>query len=393
MTFGRFREEDVTMSIDPSIAAIVKDNTAFAIDLYKRLQKTKGNLFFSPYSISVALAMTYAGALGETKQQMAQALHFSAGQQLHPVFSSLESELKTAQSDGILLRSANSLYPQTKYPFLEAFLGLVKEHYGADITSVDYENNLEEARVSINNWVTERTEEKIRDLIPSGMINALTRLVLVNAIYFKGNWASQFDPKYTKVSPFWVTPDREIQVSMMQKEETFGYYEDENVKVLELPYIGDRLSMLILLPQQMDGLTELESSLTQESLALWTRYLHRAKVQVYLPRFKINCPINLNGNLKAMGMRDAFDDSKANFSGMDGRENWLFIGEVIHQAFIDVNEEGSEAAAATAVVMKSRSLPTPSIVFQANHPFVFLIQDKYTGTVLFLGRFATPELV
>jgi serine protease inhibitor len=151
--------------------------------------------------------------------------------------------------------------------------------------------------------------------------------------------------------------------------------------------------MLILLPQQMDGLTELESSLTQESLALWTRYLHQAKVQVYLPRFKINCPINLNGNLKAMGMRDAFDDSKANFSGMDGRENWLFIGEFIHQAFIDVNEEGSEAAAATAVVMKSRSLPTPPIVFQSNHPFVFLIQDKYTGTVLFLGRFATPELV
>ncbi|MCL1493445.1 MAG: serpin family protein [Pseudanabaena sp. Salubria-1] len=221
----------------------------------------------------------------------------------------------------------------------------------------------------------------------------MTRLVLVNAIYFKGNWASQFEPKHTKVAPFWVTPDCAIQVSMMQKEQTFGYYEDENVKVLELPYIGDRLSMLILLPQQMDGLTELESSLTQESLALWTRYLHQAKVQVYLPRFKINCPINLNGNLKAMGMRDAFDDSKANFSGMDGRENWLFIGEVIHQAFIDVNEEGSEAAAATAVVMKSRSLPTPSIVFQANHPFVFLIQDKYTGTVLFLGRFATPELV
>ena len=390
MTFGRFREEDVTMKIDPSIAAIVKDNTAFAIDLYKRLQKTKGNLFFSPYSISVALAMTYAGARGETEQQMAQALHFSAGQLLHPVFSSLESELKAAQSDGILLRSANSLYPQTKYPFLEAFLGFVKEHYGADITSVDYENNLEEARVSINNWVAERTEEKIRDLIPSGMINALTRLVLVNAIYFKGNWASQFDPKYTKVAPFWVTPDREIQVSMMQKEETFGYYEDENVKVLELPYIGDRLSMVILLPQQMNGLTELENSLTQENLALWTKYLPQREVQVSLPRFKINCSFMLGATLIEMGMKDAFNANKADFSGMDGIENWLSIGEVIHQAFIDVNEEGSEAAAATAVVIRYKSLPSS---FQANHPFVFLIRDKYTGTVLFLGRLDTPKAV
>lgn len=390
MTFGRFREEDVTMNIDPSIAAIVKDNTAFAIDLYKRLQKTKGNLFFSPYSISVALAMTYAGARGETEQQMAQALHFSAGQLLHPVFSSLESELKAAQSDGILLRSANSLYPQTKYPFLEAFLALVKEHYGADITSVDYENNLEEARVSINNWVAERTEEKIRDLIPSGMINALTRLVLVNAIYFKGNWASQFDPKYTKVAPFWVTPDREIQVSMMQKEETFGYYEDENVKVLELPYIGDRLSMVILLPQQMNGLTELENSLTQENLALWTKYLPQREVQVSLPRFKINCSFMLGATLIEMGMKDAFNANKADFSGMDGIENWLSIGEVIHQAFIDVNEEGSEAAAATAVVIRYKSLPSS---FQANHPFVFLIRDKYTGTVLFLGRLDTPKAV
>jgi serpin B len=394
VAFGRLREEDVREHIDPSSVAVVQENTAFALDLYKALRAEEGNLFFSPYSISVAFAMTYAGARGETGRQMAQVLHFPSEQQLHPIFSALEAELKTAQqSGGTLLRSANSLYPQTKYPFLEVFLTLLEMHYGAQVTALDYKNNPEAARDTINSWVAAKTEEKIKDLIPAGGLTPLTRLVLVNAIYFKGNWTSQFDQSRTIAAPFWIRSDHVLPVPMMQQTETFGYNETKDLQVLELPYRGDRLSMMILLPQQKNGLTELENNLTLENLAHWTRELQPREVQISLPRFKINCPFKLNDTLIAMGMKDAFDENKANFSGMDGQENWLYIEAVFHQAFVDVNEEGSEAVAATAVVTGSRSLPPPPAVFQANHPFIFLIREQHTGNVLFLGRFVTPEAV
>lgn len=395
MGFGRFAEEDFREFVKPGIGVVVdprmlvKANTAFALDLYKALQETEGNLFFSPYSISVALAMTYAGARGETEQQMAQVLHFSPEQKLHPIFFALEAVLKdTQKSGGILLRSANSLYPHNKYPFLETFLTLLKKYYGVEIAAVDYENDLEAARNAINNWVAEKTEAKIKDLLPQRALSALTRLVLVNAIYFKGNWSSQFDRSCTIAAPFWVTSDHVIQVPMMQQTQTFGYHATRGIQILELPYLGDRLSMLILLPCQRDEFIELENTLSSENLADWTRELEQRQVQVSLPRFTINCSFSLEEVLITMGMRDAFDVSKANFSGMDGVENWLSIGAVFHQAFVEVNEEGSEAAAATAVVTGSKGVLTP--VFQADHPFIFLIREKLTGSILFLGRCVEP---
>ena len=361
-------------------------NNDFALNFYQTLQATEGNLFFSPYSISTAFAMTYAGARGQTEQQIAQVFRFSTGEQFHATFS---EQLKVGQqSDDVLLLSANSLYPQIKYPFLESFLTLLDKYYQVKITPVDYYNDLQTARNTINQWVAEQTQNKINELIPSDALTDLTRLVLVNAIYFNGNWAIPFDKNSTKTEPFWVTPSRQIQVPMMQQNKRVGYTETEEVQVLELPYVGDNFSMIILLPIERNGLTELEKNLTVENLSNWIESVDQQNVEVSLPRFKVNFQSELSNTLAQMGVTDAFNQDKANFSGMDGQENWLYIEKVFHQAFIDVNEEGSEATAATGVLGGVRS-PPPS--FEANHPFIFLIRENHTGNILFLCRLVNPE--
>ena len=373
---------------ETDVEVIVGGNTAFAFDLYRKLREDEGNLFFSPYSISTALAMTYAGARGNTESQMAQTLHFSLDQeQLHPAFASLESRLKAVQERGnIKLAVAHSLWPQIDYAFLEGFISLVKENYGVLISPVNYAQT-EAARKKINTWVEKKTEDKIKDLIPPGLIDALTTLVLVNAIYFKGNWARQFDPSLTKGATFWMRPAEGIEVPMMTQQQDFRYAESESVQVLELPYVGGDLSMFVVLPRKVDGLAELENALTAENLEKWTSDLWEREVFVALPVFKMSGKFMLGGTLASMGMTDAFG-SNADFSGMDGSKS-LFISEVIHQAFIDVNEEGTEAAAATAVVM-ARSIPPPVPTFRADHPFVFLIRDNNTASILFLGRVVNP---
>lgn len=376
------------------LETLVQGNTAFALDLYKQLKATKGNLFFSPYSISTALAMTYAGARKNTEKQMAQTLHFTLSQkQLHSAFAALEAELKIVQDANfaghVLLKIANALFPHVGYPFLDDFLTLAKEYYGVTITAVDY-GAFEAARQKINGWVEQKTEQKIRELIPQGILDALTRLVLVNAIYFKGNWASQFDKNLTKNAPFAIAPGNQVQAPMMTQEQEFGYAEHDSLQVLELPYVGGDLAMIVLLPKKIDGLTELEAALTVENLDKWTSHLRTTQVQVFLPRLKMSSWFKLNDTLIALGMADAFDMSKANFSGMDGNEDALYIAAVLHKAFVDVNEEGTEAAAATAVVMALRCAPPPSPVFRADHPFVFLIRENRAGSILFLGRVVNP---
>jgi serine protease inhibitor len=374
-----------------SVETVVQGNTQFALDLYQQLCTAEGNLFFSPYSMSTALAMTYAGARGDTETQMAQTLHFTLDQErLHPAFASLEAGLKDVQEKGhVLLKVANALWPQVSYPFLEEFLTLTKECYGVLITPVNY-GDAEAARRKINTWVEEKTQEKIRDLILPGMVGALTRLVLVNAIYFKGNWASQFDKKLTTPAPFLITPSEKVEVPMMAQERTFGYGQRDSLQILELPYAGDDLAMIVLLPEKVDGLSELETALTVENVEKWMGSVWETEVQVFLPRFKIGCAFRLHDRLVSMGMVDAFDESKANFSGMDGNENWLYISDVVHKAFADVNEEGTEAAAATAVVVRSKAVPPPLPVFRADHPFVFLIRENHTGSILFVGRVVNP---
>jgi serpin B len=372
--------------------AVVKGNTDFALNLYRELKNTNGNLFFSPYSISTALAMTYAGARENTAKQMEEVLHFPSGQnKVHPAFGRLETLLNEIQTQGdIQLNVANSLWPQQGYPFLEEYLALVKKYYGVVITPLDYQRAAEKARKIINQWVEEKTKDKIKNLIQPGVLDAVTRLVLVNAIYFKGNWATQFDEKWTRDDTFYLLSGGTMQTPLMTQKEEFAYGDKEFLQVLELPYVGESLSMIVLLPKAKDGLPQLEKQLTAANLRRWTSGLRKQKVKVFLPKFKMISKFSLSETLAAMGMSDAFDPNKANFSGMDGRLNWLYIGAVLHKAFIDVNEEGTEAAAATAVVMKIRMAAQPP-TFRADHPFIFFIRENTTGSILFLGRVMDPS--
>jgi serpin B len=377
---------------DSDIGVVVDGNTAFALDLYSRLKDEDGNLFFSPYSISVALAMTYAGARENTAQQMSQTLRFSMDpQRLHPAFEKLEERLEALQEEGnVQLEIANSLWPHKSYPILEEYVSLVREYYGVQITSLDYAADTEAARRIINEWVEEKTKDKIRDMIGPGVLDALTRLVLVNAIYFKGNWADQFEEDLTKDAPFHLLSGESTEVHMMKQQETFGYAEHEDLQILQMPYAGDEMSMLVFLPKNMDGLADLQSVLNEESLEEWIRSIRKKEVLVFLPKFKVTSKFRLDEALASMGMTDAFSPEKADLSGIDGEPHRLYIGAVIHKAFVDVNEEGTEAAASTAVGFTLASMPEPVPTFRADHPFIFMIRDDNTGSILFMGRIVDP---
>jgi len=372
--------------------AVVLSNSVFAFDLYRQVRHMEGNLFFSPYSISTALAMTYAGARGETEKQMAEVLHFSLGHDdLHPAFAGLQASLNKLQKEtDIELHIANSLWPQKGRAFLDEYLSLIQKHYGASITPVDYIRARESARRTINAWVEAKTDNKIKDLIQPAHLNELTRLVLTNAIYFKGNWLYPFDPEYTRSAPFYISPKESVQAPMMVQKENFRYAEFKSVQIVELPYAGENLSMLVILPIRIEGLERLDSVLSTENLDFWRRNLKDRKVHVVLPKFEMTWEIALKPTLQSMGMIDAFAFPGANFAGFDGDPKWYFIGEVVHKAYVNVNEKGTEAAAATAVVMGLGGAGSPLPVFRADHPFLFLIQDRQTGTILFIGRVTDP---
>jgi len=369
--------------------ALVQGNTEFALDLYARLRTEEGNLFLSPYSISTALAMTYAGARGETAGQMADVLHFAPEQaRLHPAFAALQSSVKAAgYGSGCRLHTANALWGQQGYGFLEEFLALERRHYGAGLRELDFAHATEQARQTINAWIADQTQQMIKELLEAKDLDPGVALVLTNAIYFKGLWASQFDPQSTREGPFRINEEEKVVVPMMQQLRRFPYAATEQVDLLELPYVGDRLSMVILLPKAADGLERLEESLNRENLDRWLGQLGQEALHVSLPRFKLDTRFDLAKTLSAMGMIDAFSSAKADFSGMTGRRD-LFISLVIHQAQMEVNEEGTEAAAGTAVVM--RKGPRPA-VFAADHPFLLLIRDQQSGSILFIGRVVNPK--
>jgi serine protease inhibitor len=378
---------------ETAVSPLVQSNTEFALALYDRLRTAEGNLFFSPYSISTALAMTYAGARGETAVQMAQTLRFQLDEAvLHPAFGHLEAMLNEIEQKGdIHLRVANALWPHVKYKFLPEYLALLAKYYGTSVTTVDYAQQAEAARQAINAWVEEKTADKIKNLIPAGVLDALTRLVLVNAVYFKGNWASQFEPDLTEEQPFWLSTGEAVDAPLMRQTGEYGYAERDDLQILELPYIGRDLSMIVLLPRENDGLVDLQEKLTAANLTRWTDRLWPTEVEVLLPKFKLTFALPLNEVLQKMGIVDAFSMDRANFSGMDGCEDCLYIAAIFHKAFVEVNEEGTEAAAATAVVMKLRSAPPqPPPTFRADHPFLFLIRENNTGSILFWGRVTNP---
>jgi serpin B len=380
----------------PAAAKVVAGNIAFALDLYAKIREQKGNLFLSPFSISTALAMTSAGARGNTLDEMQKALHLP--EKPHAAFGELLKKINAAGAKGKYeLTTANAIWAQQGFPWRAEFTDLVNKNYGAGFMPVDFAGKPEAARQRINAWVEKETKEKIKELIPAGVIDALTRMVLTNAIYFKGNWASQFKKSNTKDQPFHLDGGTKAEVPLMHQAGTYSYGEatfgsGERAQVLALPYVGKELSMIVLLPEA-GKLAALEAKLSAENLARWTAPLREQKVNVYLPRFKLEMdqPLFLNEPLIALGMKDAFDDEKADFFGMQSGKEVLYITAVLHKAFVDVNEEGTEAAAATGVVVGVRSAPAKPTVFRADRPFLFLIRDNATGSVLFLGRYSGPK--
>jgi serpin B len=383
---------------DANVVSVVEGTNQFALDLYAKLgTASDGNLFFSPQSISTALSMTYAGARGDTSLQMGKALHLNlAPDDLASAQATLIKQLNDAGKNGLYqLSIANRLWGQQGYHFLEGFLKTLRDDYQADLEQLDFQTQPERARQTINDWVAQATQGKIKDLIPSGLLNEMTRLVLTNAVYFKGKWQQPFKPDATKPAPFFLSAGKQADVPMMYQKQRcrFGKFDlagQAGLQVLELPYQGDELSMVVLLPNQKDGLSALEKQLTVENLKLWTTKLSLPEVKIWLPKFKLSAEFQLRDVLADLGMPLAFTPHRADFSGMDGQHD-LYISAVVHKAYVDVNEEGTEAAAATGVAVGAMAMPANPPEFRADHPFLFLIRDKKTGCILFMGRMTDPR--
>ena len=337
--------------------------------------------------------MAYAGAEGETERQMADVLHFELPEgRLHAAYGTLAAVLNAGTKD-YRLSTANRLWGQNTYPFHDEYLATTRDQYRAELARIDFAQT-EQARQTINAWVEKQTAGKIADLIPPGVLEPITRLVLTNAVYFKGNWADEFPKGATEEADFHVTSDKTTRVPLMHQTDEFGYAESDGLQVLAMPYAGRDLSMVVLLPTDADGLADLEKRLTAENLASWTSGLGERKVRVFLPRFKMTSEFSLKETLQALGMTLPFSETEADFSGISSAEE-LMISAVVHKAYVEVNEQGTEAAAASAVLIAPRSAPferpEQPPVFRADHPFVFLIRDNRTGAILFLGRVVNPR--
>ena len=381
-----------------TVAALVGGNTAFALDLYQAIQGSDGNLFISPHSISLALAMAYAGARGDTQRQMAETLHFDLPQdRLHSAFNALDLSLNGQSSekgDGFLLNVASSVWAQDGYGFLPDYHDTLALNYGEEVRPVDFRRDPNAASTRINDWVVDETEERITNLISPDAITPFTRLVLANAVYFKAEWQQPFDEGATSRQPFYALDGTKSGVEMMRQQSSLRYAAGNGYQVVELPYKGRGMAMTILVPDS-GGFSEFEGTISGESLAAIVDGLDYELVRLTMPKFETESAFSLSDTLKAMGMPDAIDDSAADFSGMDGRscevrgDICLLISDVLHKAFVSVDEAGTEATAATAVMVgETRAVeadPEP-IELTIDRPFIFLIRDRDTGSLLFLGR-------
>ncbi|KAM7370127.1 hypothetical protein PAMP_011407 [Pampus punctatissimus] len=382
-----------------SSTLLSKANTDFSLALFKKLSddNNAGNIFFSPFSISSALAMVLLGARGNTATQMSECLKTQKFQDdVHTSFSQLLSELN--KPDALYALSvANRLYGEQSYQFVEDFLTQTRKYYNAELESVDFITSSEAARVNINSWVEKNTQGKIKDLLVQGVVDNMTRLVLVNAIYFKGNWNKKFQESATHDAQFRLNKNETKPVKMMIQKTKFPltFIPEANCQILEMPYKGKELSMLIFLPNEIKdsstGLENLETQLTHDNFVEWTRpdMMDEVEVQVGLPRFKMEENYNMNKVLASMGMVDAFNIATSDFSGMSPA-NDLVLSKVVHKAFVEVNEEGTEAAAATAAIMMLRCALRPA-TFIADHPFLFFIRHNPSMNILFAGRYCSPE--
>ncbi len=358
----------------------------FAFSFFSQLSnQEKNNIFFSPYSISDAFSMVDEGAKGNTKNQIESVFGFASDDtQRRNLIKSQNEQL--VSTDKYQLSTANSLWIQKDYPILPDYTNTLQNYYKAELTSLDLKGDSENSRNTINKWVENKTNQKIVDLLPSGSINQYTRAVLTNAIYFKANWTNQFAPQDTVDQNFTTGNNTQVKVPTMSQFATFPYYEDNTAQVLEMPYEGDRLSMIVILPK--DNLQSL-GTISQEQLDNWKDKLADAPVKVYIPKFKLDTKYTLNDMLSTMGVKDAFDSNTADLSGITGNRD-LSISTAVHQAYVKVDEKGTEAAAATGIVVGTTAMPVYQYIFQADHPFVFMIYDKQTGLVLFLGQVTNP---
>lgn len=380
----------LTLSAAGDTMSAATANNSFAANLYAQLNKTPGNVLFSPYSIHTALSMTHEGAGGVTLDEMRKVLNLSE-KTGSPELGALIQQLNaSAKQSGAELNIANMLWGQKGYPFIESFLERTQKSYQAGLQPWDFEKDLEGGRQEINRWVEAQTKDKIKELLKPGVLPPLTRMVLVNAIYFNGKWQKAFDPAATKSAPFTVAGGGSVQVPLMTQSSEMAYLQGDGFQLLRVPYKNGEFDMTVLLPSPgADGLDKLSAQFTAENISKWLSQTNVETVRLYLPKFKMTGAFELSSTLSAMGMSSAFDPNSANFSRMCPQNN-LVISKVIHQAFIDVNEAGTEAAAATAVVMKPRSIARPTPEFRVDRPFLFLLTHHTTNTVLFTGRVLDP---
>ncbi len=390
------KQREQSPEIAPAdISSLTDGNSVFAFNLYKLLSEDDGNLFYSPYSISAALAMTYAGARGDTEKQMADTMQFYLSQdQLHPAFNSLDQELasrgegaKGKDGEGFRLNIVNAIWGQKDYAFLTSFLDTLAKNYGAGLRILDFINETESSRIAINDWVSDETEGRIEDLIPQGAISQMTRLVLTNAIYFNAAWQYPFEEDATSPGVFYLLNGDEVTVPMMEQQESLSYTKADNYQAVELPYDGQELSMVILLPNSGQFET-FEKDIEYQQVKDIIENLERREVRLTMPKYEFASSFGLKKTLIDMGMPVAFS-AGADFSGMTGEKD-LFISDVIHKAFVSVDEAGTEAAAATAVIMELTAMPETPVEVTLNRPFIFLIRDIETGAILFVGRVMNP---
>ena len=389
---------DVSDATGDDLNQLAAGNRDFALDLYQQLKDDGGNLFYSPYSISSALAMTYAGAEGKTAEEMAAVFHFLMEEErLHPAFNALDQYLESLalqempddMGEAFQLNIANAIWGQKDFHFESDFLDTLATNYGAGLRLLDYIQVPEESRVTINDWVSDQTDERIQDLIPQGAINSDTRLVLSNAIYFKATWLESFEESLTEDKVFHGLDGEELMTPMMSlgSDASFPYYQGEGFQAVDLPYLGGQVSMLVIVPDE-GKYTDFEVNLNSEILDEIVGNLAYQPMYLNFPKFEFETEISLATILARMGMPSAFNDG-ADFSGMTGTKD-LFISDVFHKAFVSVDEEGTEAAAATAVVMSVTSAPENPLRLEVDRPFLFLIRDIQTNSILFMGRVVEP---
>ena len=375
---------------EKDIQSAMSGNNAFALQIYEQLRNQEGNLVFSPYSISSSVAMAYAGSRGTTKAQMEDVFHLAVtGDEFHKTFRHINDRLLAdAKGRRYDLKMMNSLWYADSAEINADYRRVVKNYYGASALPVNMKLNPESARRIINSWFEKQSRGKFKDLIAAGKLSPQTRLVLANAIYFKGAWSSKFDKRNTEKTQFTLLDGKQVVVPMMRQTGKFNYTETDKFQALELPYRGSKLSMVILLPKEPDGLTNVEKSLSKENIEEWLNGMSKQEIDVDLPKFKFRSKLALVEPLKSLGLTEAFSVHSADFSGIDGEKD-LFISDVLHAAMVEVSEMGTEAAAASSAAIADglRS----SIAFRAYHPFIFLIRQTDPTAILFLGRLVNPK--